>query len=1214
MRLAPPLVFLRAAQAVGRRVLAAFAAWSFALGGRVPSAAVAALIVAGCTLSPTPPGLTGVDPAWGYNGETTGIEIAGAHFFPTVIVSEANAAGGRIEGTFQAWLVDADTSVRLEGVQHLAYDMLEADVPPGIEPGVYDLRVQVPTGLVAVLPAAFTVTDTRADHLQLTLPNGVAYEVGDQAQLEIALVDPADRPVAQALEVEVVATPSGGNTVAELEFAKDLLADQTAFTTEEGWPGIRGRLGENGTGVVLVGSDAETDVKLVVEPVADGVVRGAEQAVGWDPGPIYQVVVELPEEGFETVAGVPFDVVLRLEDEYGNTLTGESADVWLLDGCDPAFEQDVQVIGEETVTVTLTAACDADTLTARYGGKRFESDAFTVHPGPLDGYDTQLFQDSVVAGDLFPLVVNAVDAYGNLVTTHANDITLSDDAGGLDLDRGVGYQLCTPFSAGASACSVRLWKAAPEVVVTVEDGDGKSGDAAPIEVVPAMPSVVSVVVGASIVEAGEDFDVSVRVLDAYGNSVSFDPAGTDPVLFTDDSGTIACRWIGALSGAQRFLCTITGAVPDANLRVRVLTLSGAAVDPLQVTNGPLAFVQVDPQGASFTVGQAYTLELQGFDAYGNPYIVQDDPRVDLAVSVGSMAPSTAMLDHSGEAVLTSVLYGSGDDVRVYAGQAGVRMGTSRPLSVADAGLYAIDVDAPAWIDVDAPGVVYLTAVDIYGNTVDGYEGLVTVDARGGSCASASTANFFGGTARVTLDCDDPALSEVLVATDEGGFGGESDLVDVVDFGCANGPLAELLLDSEDDAVLCLSEGGEVEVLADTSGSVQRGASIAARHFVDGASVEVRTLAPSTTLTYDTTGTRRVEALVVDTNACADLAEGYVYVGADDGEPTGPVEVSVSAPDPETFSTVTVDVVARDCTGDLAVYQDVVVRADLGTPSGTPSGAGLLVPLDGVGAGSFDWEFDTGYAGPATIYVGSVGGGALGTATVTVSEDAALPELVSVSPTGVELGAISTITVVFTEPMRAVNVTSSNFVLTGPTGPVTATYALSADLDTVTITPTAPLAGSAGVYTLTLTTNVRDAAGGNPLDGAWTDVPHDLVLPFGNVAEALPTVSSCDPESVVFTPDGDEGADAEADTIVVAPTATAAPEWWWLEVTAADGSRVRSARAAGASGAVEWDGRGDDGTVQPSGAYRLRIRAIDGYGNVGEACDVVVELEQHVESP
>ncbi|MFN7144226.1 MAG: hypothetical protein ACK4YP_10645, partial [Myxococcota bacterium] len=888
MRLAPPDVSLGAVPAAGRRVLAALAACFLAIVDHAPSAVgvLAALLGAGCTLSPNPPGLTNVEPSWGYNGETTPITIVGAHFYPTVIVSDANTSGGRIEGTFQAWLVDADTSVRLEGVQHLAYDRLGADVPPGIEPGVYDLRVQVPTGLVAVLPAAFTVTDTRADHLQLSLPRGVAYEVGQQAQLEIALVDPEDRPVGQALEVEVVATPSGESAVDAVSFTKDLLDDQTEFWTEEGYPGIRGRLGENGTGVVMVGSEAEADVKLVVEPLEAGVVRGAEQAVGWDPGPIARVVVELPEANFETVAGETFDVVIRLEDEYGNTLTGEAADVWLLDGCDPAFEQDLQVIGEETVSVTLTAACDVDTLTARYGGQRWASASFPVHPAELAGYDTQLYQDSVVAGDLFLLVVNAVDAYGNLVTTHATDITLTDDVGGLDPARSVGYQLCTPFASGASACSVRLWKAAPEVVVTVEDGD-VSGATVPIEVIPAVPSTVALVVGATEVEAGEEFDVSVRVLDAYGNSVSFDPAGTDPVLFTDDSGTITCRWVGALSGAQRFSCAITGAIADARIRVRVLTLPGAAVDPLLVTNGPLAFVLVDPQGASFTAGQAYTLELQGFDAYGNPYIVQDDPRVDLATSVGSMEPSTAMLDHSGEAVLSSVLYGAGDDVRVYAGQAGVRMGTSRPLSVADAGLDAIAVDAPAWIEVGAGGVVYLTAVDTYGNTVNGYEGRVTVDARGGSCDSASTSNFYGGTARLSLDCETPGLSEVLVASDEGGFGGESDLVDVVDLACGNGPIAALSLDGDDDAVLCLSEGATVDVLADTSGSVQRGASIAARHFSDGESVEARTLATSTTLSYDTTGTRRVEALVVDTNACADLVEGYVYVGADDGEPTGP---------------------------------------------------------------------------------------------------------------------------------------------------------------------------------------------------------------------------------------------------------------------------------------------------------------------------------------
>lgn len=1180
--------------------------------GTTPRIALRALLVAalaaGCTLDPPPPDLAAVSPAWGYNGETTEIAVAGENFFPTVVVGEAADGGGRIEGTFQAWLEDTAGSHAVEEVRHLGYDRLAGEVPAGIEPGVYDLRVRVPSGLEATLPGAFTVTDTRADHLDLYVSDA-SYVVGSYAAVTITLQDPAERAVPQAMEVEVRATPaSDASSVADVVFYADGLDGQVPL---ESGVGVRGRLEEGGTGVVLLTSESRTDVRLEVLPVDDAVVRGDEQVLSWEAGPVNRVELVLPRSPFRTVAGSSFDLTIRLLDAFDNLLEDEPAALLLWDDCGNEITPFVEIVGEGTVPVTLTAACELDTISAFAYETVWTTDTFEVLPGPIDGYAVTAAPPTIVAGEDALVFVEAVDAYGNLIPDHDADLHLRDDRGGLDPDLAVGEQLCPGFSAGAQVCTATPWTAAAEVVLRAEDEVGRWGAAAPIQVVPADAASVQVLLGPGPVAAGEEFEVVVRVNDRFGNAVSYDPGGSDPVVFSDDTGTIACRWVGATGGGQGFACAIEGATDDAAIEATVLGLSGAAPDVLEVTNGPLALVELEPQGTGFMAGAAFSLDLRAYDAYGNAYVVQADPVVELTDTAGTMTPDTATLDADGTATVSATVFASGT-TRLYAGQAGTRLGSSRTFVVAPAALDGLSVEVEPWVSVDEPAAVVLTAVDAYGNAVDSYAGVVSLTPRGVGCEQTTVTDFEDGVAQVALACTTPSLSETLVATDEDGFGGESDVFDVVDLACADGPSAAIAFDGDTYGLACLAEGGSVAVSVETGGSTRGGSGLAVRHFSDGESA-VRTLAGSTSFTYTSTGTRRVGALVVAADACADLAEGYVYVGSDDGEPTGPVELSLSAPSASSTGTVTVTAAATDCTGDVASGQDLYVRADLGTPAGTSSGGGLYVTLDTSGGASFAWAFDTGHSGTATIYAGSFGGGALGTATLTVTDDAALPEVVSVDPSGTQSGTIEAVSVVFTEPMLARNMTETQAPLTGPDGLVSATYALSADLTTLTITPAEPLDAAAGTYTLALTTSVRDVAG-NQLDGGWSDAPAALSVPFGDVGSALPTVSSCAQDTDVFSPDGDDGPDADADTVGLTPVATSVPAWWWLLVTDAEGERVRSLRQAGTDPVVAWDGRGDDGRIAEEGTYALALRPIDTYGNVGGACDGAIDLEQHLVVP
>ncbi|MES2641206.1 MAG: Ig-like domain-containing protein [Myxococcota bacterium] len=1171
--------------------------------------------LAGCTLSPAAPSIDSVSPTWGYNGEPTEIEISGAHFFPTVIVGDVidpEDDDGRVEGTFQAWLV-GDQTYALEDVQHVSYDVVSAEVPEGVPIGVYDLRVEVPSGLVTTGVDLFTVTDTRADHLHVTVEDfAPAYTVGEEAALTVRLEDPEDQGVRQTLEVEIVAVPS--DPLTKVSFEPDGLIDQE---TIDG--GVRGWLSSTGVGQVKVTSEVVDNILFKVDAVAPTTIEGDEIPLSWAAGDVASVEVLLPSENFQAVAGEPFDVTIRFLDPFGNVLPSAGTTVNLADACtsgsvtSPTWYAFGAEVGEgDTVTIELTEACAANKILVNAVEGVGESDTFAVIPAEHVGYTVAPVYPVVTAGAELPIFVAAVDEFGNLLTDHTATLTLYDDLGGLDPWRARGEQVCSGFVAGTSFCLVRAWTAGTDVVIRAVDPAGKVGFAEPIEIVPAEASALLVVIDEPSVEAGETFPVTVHALDAYDNSVEFDPTGADPVVWSDDSGTIACVWSGSDESGQRFDCTIVGAVADANVEARVLGLVSAAAGPLVVTNAALADVEVDPQGTTFVAGSAFTVALRGFDSFGNAYLVQTDPEIDLTDNAGTLVPDTAVLGPAGTVEVSAVVYRAGTAVRLYASQGGVGLGASRPLLVSPDVLDSLQVDAPAWVSVDEPAAIGITAVDAYGNAVPTYAGSVTLSSAGGGCDTVVVTGFSDGTAHVDLDCPTPQLSDELRATDTAGYAGESDVMDIVDLACADGPTAVLELDGDDDTIRCLADGASLTVTADSSGSLAGADSIAVRHFTDVESTSVRTPSDSATFTYDTTGTRSIEVLVADARACADLAVGEAYIGSNDGEATGPIIVATSAPTVAAGGTLTVTVAARDCTEDLAAGQRILVRADLGSVGGTSTGSGLTVTLDAVGATIFTWSFvDSGYAGIATVYAGSAGGGAIGSRSVLVTGDSAHPTVLEATPTGTHLGSIESITVTFSEAMTASLFTNLYVPLTGPSGTVSATYTLSADGTTVVVTPNTPIDGSTGSYTLSLSQNLRDLAG-NRLDGGWSGVWGPAVFSFGNLVDTVPDITACAASGTTFTPDGDDGAGSDADEVTVTPTAAGSPAWWWFTVYDADETRVRSHRTLGTASQVRWDGRGDDGILRDAGPYRLSISAIDGNGNVGGQCDVTVDLQQYVD--
>lgn len=79
------------------------------------------------------------------------LRVEGGGFFPLTAVDFDGPSITAVDGTFVAELVSASRSAELLGVARLDSERLSGRVPPGLEPGLYGLRVRDPRGRTALL-------------------------------------------------------------------------------------------------------------------------------------------------------------------------------------------------------------------------------------------------------------------------------------------------------------------------------------------------------------------------------------------------------------------------------------------------------------------------------------------------------------------------------------------------------------------------------------------------------------------------------------------------------------------------------------------------------------------------------------------------------------------------------------------------------------------------------------------------------------------------------------------------------------------------------------------------------------------------------------------------------------------------------------------------------------------------------------------------------
>ena len=450
----------------------------------------------GCTPELPEPELWSVSPQWGYNGEVTPIRIDGEALYPSVAVDGGEGTGGRVDAQYQVELHGAATVHPLKGVTLVDYSSIEALVPDGLGRGLYDLVVRTPAGKTSRLEQAFTVTNTRADSLEIEV-DAVVHQVNESVAVSLSVRDPDGHLVEQDLEVELELT---SERQAEGVLIQDSgLEDSSPL---ESGVGIRGNLGPDGRTVVVLTSSVPDELELALRPVeTNSIVRADETPLVFEAAEMDSVEILLPTEDFAATAGEEFSVVLRVVDSFGNMVEDQSVRVILVEECG-GFLKEVTVVGSLSTVLSVEEAtdmhCPINRITA-VSEIEGSSVGFPVLPGALERFSGAREDGDALfmAGEPGLFRAWGEDAFGNTVGLENMELAFEDSEFSL---RGASCLLVD--TQGAQQCEILFEQAVSSTELRVLGG-GVESAVGTYPVLPNAPSQVFVGGLGSAIVAGE---------------------------------------------------------------------------------------------------------------------------------------------------------------------------------------------------------------------------------------------------------------------------------------------------------------------------------------------------------------------------------------------------------------------------------------------------------------------------------------------------------------------------------------------------------------------------------------------------------------------------------------------------------------------------------------------------------------------------------------
>jgi S-adenosylmethionine hydrolase len=431
-------------------------------------------------------------------------------------------------------------------------------------------------------------------------------------------------------------------------------------------------------------------------------------------------------------AGNSFNMTIKVLDEYGNrirryekTTNGIRLQTTGLERPQPEFIPASQFEnGQMTVSLRYTVAESMQVvLVDESNGIRSLGDTIDVHPAPLNNFTLSVPQKAR-AGVPFRIAVEARDRYGNIVGNYS--------------ELGQGAQLSVPggqtpepsfippeeFEAGVAFVQVTYNRSGPISFRIQDRSTSVEGESSEI-LIQAGPLASYEVSVPDQVRAGNSFDVTIRPVDQFGNSILNYSSQGDPVVLSV-RGIDQSKKVIEPNKFSDGKYTASFAYTDAEpIRLKVVNQTNSDLtgqsESLVVTPGQPGDVMVDAPEV-VTAGKNFTASLTLTDDYGN--VIQETGYLP-----GKLRVSLINGGSSEEDVLTPSEFIGGQNQVVFRHETAetvsvhveyqrfdIRKRTSS-LTVTPGKFHQLAVSSPGTVQAGSSFSISMTFLDRYGNEI-----------------------------------------------------------------------------------------------------------------------------------------------------------------------------------------------------------------------------------------------------------------------------------------------------------------------------------------------------------------------------------------------------------------------------------------------------------------------------------------------------------------
>jgi len=908
-------------------------------------------------------------------------------------------------------------------------------------------------------------------------------------------------------------------------------------------------------------------------------------------------------------AGRSFSVRLVARDAWDNLADGFTGTLNLSDSSgtlDPAISGPF-VSGQLSENMSVTGATGADILFADDGaGHSGQSNPFAVLPGPADHFEIGPVSSPQEAGIPFNLSLTARDAYANVASSFVGSVDITDSSATLQpAQSGV-------FAAGLRDENVAITQARQDIVVSIDDGQGHTGQSNLFRVDPGPLDHFDVGPVPDRVGLSAPFVVPLNARDAYGNLVTI---FSGSVFLSDATGTVSPSTSGNFSGGTR---------------AESLTVSQEAVDD---------FIQADDgaghEGLSnlFDVSDTQPVELvASFEFVPGACLEGEQFELLLHVlnngdfaAMGVQPTSVAFGGSGGASLLTEPgapwpdIPGRTEHVFTWSFSAGLG-----DRGWFDATARAQGTDADSGLDVTsnlATASLPISPGSCLINPLVADAGPDREISCGGSNTIGGSPAARGGVPAYTFEwTPDFALSGAAFANPSAGPDIDTAyrLLAGDQLGCA----------AEDGLQVTLTDGPQA-VIANQTHTACVDQNI---NFSAGGSSGANPLTyewdfgtgdndnnPNPGYSFQDRGWYVVRLTVTDANGCR--SQALLPLGISSGsEAAGPIAMTATPPS-----------TPADGAAVISVDSDRITKCylqtlDPGKKFHVLATRGEILSQDQDGADGIQLRSD--FAGKihVSLRADRIGGtGRLlamtirpeqesrGSAAFSFSGSSSLPRVTGFAPSGFSDLPPPRFAVSFDKPMSQATLQAGISLTSQSSGALPGTISYDPAHRTAFFTPTALLDPADEEYRLTVSQTVSDIWG-NPLDGNYNGAPDAgadaFSWSFGALADNVPPDVNCrgvsnDP----LSPDGD--AKNDLTEIRADLSDDQGLMLWSVRIFDAEGLSVRSLTAVVSQDQNDarllWDGRDENGLIVDNGSYGYTVVAFDVAGNVSSACGGSVEV-------